>query len=416
MMKKILITLIAAAFVFGIGVDVFAASKPIESIVRETDAAPGEVTVRYFKEGSDLVNPNGNACANGLVAGPERYCPITHTNKPSKNKVGYKGSLEDIFNWDGNFGLYMAAWDTEFDSGTAFHKGFYAWMGHTVADADQDDLWAAGCTGTAASSSCLGAAQPDNAAGTEISNTTQGVISPWGGLRPIPVPKPTATADKLNIQLDWAAATVIGTAPADPVQYDLYYVANVGGDCTAPVAADYTFLKTVTGTSTTVNAADLGIGDQDSAFFALKIRYPGAATEVLSRYLSANSQCVGFGAFDVKVVDLASRYVGRNNVEVSWRTELEDGVVGFYVTRSLNQNGQYERVSSLIQAKGEPSAYSFIDSVNPRFMTPQASGVFYKLEVVDIDDAITVVGPTATELPNLNPRVRPKKFDRPVRR
>ncbi|MDQ7008510.1 MAG: hypothetical protein Q9Q40_14915 [Acidobacteriota bacterium] len=415
MTKKILMTLIAAAFVLGSGLDVFAFSKPIESVVRETDAAEGPVSIRYFKEGHSAVNPNAAVCPTGLVdpAGG-RYCEINHTNKPNKGKVGYKGTLEDIFNWDGNYGLYMGAWDTEFGTGTPDHKGYYAWVGQNVADTDQDDLWAAGCVGVKSNNTCLGAAEPANSAGTEIANTTQGIISPWGGLRPIPVPKPSATTDPLVIQLDWTAVSVIGVAPADPVQYDLYYVANVGGSCAAPTADAYTFLKTVTGTSTTVSAADLGIGDQDSAFFALKIRYPGPTSEVLSRYLSANSQCVGFGAFDVQVVDLSSRYVGRNNIEVNWRTELEDGVVGFYVTRSFTQNGPYQRVSSLIPAKGEPSSYSFIDAINTR--APRGSGVFYTLEVVDIDDAITTVGPTATELPNLNPGVVPKKFERPIRR
>jgi hypothetical protein len=64
-------------------------------------------------------------------------------------------------------------------------------------------------------------------------------------------------------------------------------------------------------------------------------------------------------------------------------------------------------VSDLIPAKGEPSAYSFLDSVNPNELPRrlQASGVFYKVETIDIDDRVQAFGPTQVEL-NERPQIR----------
>ena len=394
-MKKILLLALGVA-VLGMlfAPTAQAASKPFYAIIGNTTEDTGSpVYVRYFSAETGKVNPGGADACTGTWDPP--YCQINHTNK--SGKVGYKGYLEDIFNFDGNYHVYQAAWDTEFDSGTPNHRGYYAWMAKLVQADDTDDAWAPGCSGTRRNNSCLGSSGSDEAAGSDIENTPQGTLAPWGGLKPIPVPLPQGV-DGDVIHLQWEAATCLGD-PGGDIQYDLYYV--VKDSCDAPTADEFTFLKTVTGTTTDVTAAELGINpdDPNGVFFALKLRYPTAGDEVVSRYFSANSQCIAFGGIAVEVVDIQAKWLRRNQVQVSWATELEDGVKGFYVLRGFTPNGPFERVSDLVPANGEPSKYTFIDTITPRGRVA-ASGLFYKIEAIDYDEGQKVFGPAQAELPS----------------
>ena len=326
-------------------------------------------------------------------------------NKPAKHKVGYKGYLSDTFGWGSppSGTVFCAVWDTEFGSGSADHRGYYAWMCKPVNDGDQQDIWAPGCAGTRESVSCLGSADPDNAAGHEVDNTPLGTIAPHGGLRPIPVPLPMNPVEGDTIHLSWNAVDVLGDTSMGDAQYDLYYVVREEAEgCAAPTADEFTFLKTVAGTSTDVTTGELGFNpdEKKGVYFALRIRYPnaGGGTEVVSRYLSANSQCIAFGGIAVNVVNIEAKWLRRNQVQVSWETELEDGVVGFYVQRAFTPNGPFERVSDLVPANGEPSKYTFIDTVtvNGRIA---ASGLYYKIEAVDANEGQKVFGPAQAELP-----------------
>jgi len=401
MMKKLLILALGCAALFLVVAPAAqAASQPFYAQVgNETPAAEGPVWVRYYTTANDKVNPSGSNNCKGTWDPP--YCEVPHTNKPNKNKVGYLGYLEDIFNYDGNEGnQYHAVWDTEFGSGSTDHRGYYAWMARVVNVGMQSSTWTAGCAGTTLDRACLGSAEPDNAAGTDIENTPLGTISPHGGLRPIPVPLPTGV-DGDVIHLSWDAVTSIGDDVSP--QYYLYYVVR-DATCDAPTADEFDDahrLGPYTETTADVNVADLGFSssDQKGVFFALRIKYPDAAgNEVLSRYLSANSQCIVFGGFAAEVVNIQAKWLRRNQVQVSWETSLEDGVVGFYVQRAFTPNGPFERVSDLVPANGEPSKYTFIDNVrvNGRIA---ASGLYYKIEAVDANEGQKVFGPAQAELP-----------------
>ncbi|RMF75963.1 MAG: hypothetical protein D6738_02530, partial [Acidobacteria bacterium] len=211
------------------------------------------------------------------------------------------------------------------------------------------------------------------------------------------------------INLDWDAASATGDSGTFPstAEYDLYYAKddNSDGVCSARTAP-LTFLKQVAGTSTTVTPAEIGEADGNPTCvaFALKLVYPavGGATKITSRYFSRVGQAINLngGATAAEVYDLAARRIGGLQVEVSWKTSLEDGVVGFYVSRALTENGTFERVSGLIPANGEPSAYNFVDSIDPSAFQGRvaASGLYYRVETVDIDDNTKPFGPVKADL------------------
>ena len=67
--------------------------------------------------------------------------------------------------------------------------------------------------------------------------------------------------------------------------------------------------------------------------------------------------------------------------------EIEN--LGFYVLRSTEQEGQYERISELIEAEGTPSTgavYFYVDH-------PEAGVYFYRLEDIATDGSSTIHEP-----------------------
>jgi len=224
-------------------------------------------------------------------------------------------------------------------------------------------------------------------------------------LSPIPVPKPGfVNATTTNVTWDPVAST--GKNPgAAPQGYDLYVAKNTGACGSPPAPEAFSFLRNVNGTSTTVTDSELGLSGPTGVYFALKIRYGATAvgTEpskaVVSRYLSANSACVAKGGLAASVYDIAASFAGQNNVEVTWKTSLEDGVRGFYVSRATTLDGQYQRVSGLIPASGEASSYSFIDTIQRPVGSARVTGLYYKIESIDIDDNATAFGAVKANLP-----------------
>jgi|GEM_PF-2629210 len=81
--------------------------------------------------------------------------------------------------------------------------------------------------------------------------------------------------------------------------------------------------------------------------------------------------------------------VDRNSVTVRWTTASEDENLGFYILRSTELEGDYTRISDMIDAQGTPSVgaeYSYTDDVS--------SGVyFYRLEDVASDGTTTLHDP-----------------------
>ena len=426
MIRKTLFLILAAAFIAGLGGFSMAANYPFEGGVIELGSDPGfSVYQRYYLPTQNLVSPGceGSCTSCDLATDGGPYCPMAFKSK--KSNGSFRGYSDNLFNFNNaNFGsmAYMLV-DAEANGGASNHVGYYAWTAKAVNDGDEGKWFDPNCTGTTAAS-CLGPASPSNASDVLYvpDNDGNGIpgLQAIGGLRPMPVPRVDAF-DGTNFNLSWDAATPVGDAAE--AQYDLYYAVGApgGGNCPEPTTADMTFLRTEAGNSTVVTMADVGLnsGDEQCVTFTLKLRYPALSdgTELLSRFFSANGQTVytGQGGLAVKIYDLTANWVGRNNVEVNWKTSLEDGVVGFYVTRSFTADGNYQRVSNLIRANGEPSAYSFIDSVRAR--SGAVAGVFYRIEAIDVDDEVTLSGTTQLELPAL-PDVEKKirQIRRPVRR
>lgn len=421
MMKKILI--------FALGVVACAALAPatqaqtFESGLQSIDALPTLPYVRYYTNSSisQNVNPSGRfgSCptweGTDIDTSTENYCGARHLSA----KRTYRAYSELLQNYGpAPQGTVMhAVWD--YQAGTGGDRtGYYAWAADPVFEGDTMLISDINCTGTNLSK-CLGAINPASATGTEIADAPgaggagDATIAPVFGLRPIPVPRvTTSSVDPIN--LDWDAASLIGTASFS-AQYDIYFAkdSTSDGSCTARTGT-FTFLKTVSGLNTTVALSEIGeaAGNSSCVAFAIRLRYPpaGGVNALLSRYFSRAGQAVILdgGVTAAEVYDLLARRVGANSVEVSWKTSLEDGVRGFYITRSFTENGTFERVSTLIPAKGEPSAYSFVDQANAQALRVpgRVAGLFYRVEAVDIDDNVTPFGPVKAELGGAN-QVRP---------
>lgn len=423
MMKKILI--------FALGVVACAALAPaaqaqtFESGLQSIDLLQNLPYIRYYTNSSisQNVNPSGRygSCPTweGTTSdtSTENYCGAIHKTQ----KRTYRAYSELLQNYGpAPQGTVMhAVWDYQQGTG-ADRTGYYAWAADPVVEGDTMDVFNINCTGTALSR-CLGAINPDSAVGTDIANapgTSAGgdaTIAPISGLRPIPVPRVTTASGAFDpINLDWDAASLIGSASFS-AQYDIYFAKDSTADATCSAReGTFTFLKTVTGLNTTVALSEIGeaAGNPTCVSFAIRLRYPpaGGVNAFLSRYLSRAGQAVILdgGVTAAEVYDLLARRVGASSIEVSWKTSLEDGVRGFYVTRSFTENGTFERVSTLIPAKGEPSAYSFVDQANAQALRVpgRVAGLFYRVEAVDIDDNVTPFGPVKAELGAAN-QVRP---------
>lgn len=418
-MKKIIGIALGAALVIAFAPGVLA-QQGFESTLQGVATDLGGVPyLRYYTPSnlSNNVNPNAeNVCpvyeGPGGLESPENYCGATYVVK----KQTYRAYSENTTNFDGApSGLQVyAVWD--FQAGTgADRTGYYAWAGQTADNGETSLATDLNCIGTSPTT-CLGPLNPASATGTDVAQVPGGTIAPRFGLRPMPVPRASTPGPGIvePITLSWDQVSVSGVQGAFPnPQYDIYFAkdGNADGACDAR-GGQFTFLRTVDGTTTTVTAAELGeaAGNPVCVAFALRIRYApaGGVSPIISRYFSRAGQAVNLNgsATAAEVYDLGARRIGAAQVEVSWKTSLEDGVRGFYVTRAFAENGTFERVSNLITAKGEPSAYSFIDTAiagNVR-IPAGVKGVFYKVESVDIDDNVTPFGPVRADLGGVQTR------------
>jgi len=81
--------------------------------------------------------------------------------------------------------------------------------------------------------------------------------------------------------------------------------------------------------------------------------------------------------------------VDQNSVTIKWSTASEEENLGFYILRATELDGEYDRISDMIDAEGTPSVgaeYSFTDGVSP--------GVYYyRLEDVASDGTTTLHQP-----------------------
>jgi hypothetical protein len=326
--------------------------------------------------------------------------------------------------------VFNSVVEMEANAGAGNHAGYYVWTQGAVNEFDLG-LWndaGLNCASTSVDTTCLGNGNADNSVdvGGVPSSSGGPTLNNVGGFRPIPVPRAfdidgdgnagTKAGVKGFYQLAWDAAASLGKNPGRaPAGYEVWAAKSTGssgnpGSCTPPTQAAFLRVVQVPATPTQAEITDAQLvsagvgplGPTDCVTFALKVRFGATlnATPIVSRYVSANGQSFfGTGGLSASVYELAAKYAGKNNVNVSWKTSLEDGVRGFYVSRATTQSGEYTRVSELISAKGEPSAYSFIDTIQPPAGNVKATGLWYKVETIDIDDNAVEYGPTKAQLP-----------------
>lgn len=379
------------------------ASQGFTGNVLSDNAQDSTVFERMYTQESPEINSNGLGACKGarfVWHADTRLCEVKFI------AGGYRGYSEDTANYGGTDGkVHFIVWDVERNTNAGNHTGYYFCASKVVNPGESHSWTAVDCIGTSTGSTCLGQGNKNNATGKEQASTPLGTIEPLpaSGFRPVPVPKPSK-ANNGVIPVSWSAADCINAGGA--ISYDLYYVVSNTNE--AATVGALKFLKNVTGLSTTVNvAADLGAdsfppttAEPKYITFALKLRYPDAknATEVRSLYLSANSQAVVFGGTAATVTNLAAKYVGKTNIEVSWKTSLEDGVQSFVVKRALLPNGPFQVVGT-VPAKGQASSYSFIDTVQLPAGRVTTSGLYYKVETIDVDNNATAYGPVKAQLP-----------------
>lgn len=433
-MRKLLIVGIAAAALLAASApEAMAFSKTFESAVMEfTNAgAPFPVYQRYFTPDNPKISPTcPTGCSNpcGTFEG-QNICQLNLLGGTTKApNYGYRGYIEDVANFDPGLPegtVFHAVFDGEQFTGLGTHQGYYAWTAGAVSATGETSTsnWnALDCTGTNVSA-CFGNANVGNSKDVaRVPNAAGNVINNIGGLSPIPVPRAALSQPVDSFLLEWDAANSVSRTGAGPgaARYDLYVakLAPNGATCTTdPTADQFTAVANfqgLTATNATVSYADAGVGagEQACVTFALRLRYPdaGGGAAVRSRYLSANGQTFAVGGLAADVYDLRARVVGRNNAEISWKTSLEDGLRGFYVQRGFSAEGPFTRVSDLIAAKGEPSTYSYIDTITK--VGGKITGLYYKVESVDIDDTSSVYGPVKTDLPKPPVKAIQKRGDK----
>ncbi len=402
MRKLMILGLVFAAVVAFAPTTANAQAYPFESSVLQSPTGLS-VYQRYYTPSKNIISPG---CDGTCFTKPcnlfegQTYCLLGYS---AKGATGYRGYSEDIFNFGvGDNTIFYSIYDHEKNAGAGNHQGYYAWVSGTVV-INSFSLWNSAtldCAGANATD-CLGVGSSSNAR-SEASGVPASSGGPSlpnsGGLSPIPVPKaaPGSTSSSFNLQ--WSAISSVGENPGTaPAGYEVWGARSA--NCSAPaLAGSFQFVKLVAGTSTTVNLTEVP-GTGDAVTFALKIRFPAAGGTVMStRFLSANGQCFLGGGLSANVYELAAKYAGKTNVEVSWKTSLEDGVRGFYVSRATSQNGPFARVSDLIPAKGEASAYSYIDAIQVPAGVTKATGLWYKVETIDIDDNAVEYGPIKAQL------------------
>lgn len=409
-MKRIGLILLGAMILLA-SAPVLAQSQAFESAVLQTGSLTGTVFQRYYAPTKAAISPG---CSTSCGASGVN-CDLTDAAQPAckltfgaKGLGGYRGYTEDIFNFGANFGdNFYSVFDYEANAGTGTHTGYYAWTSGPVANG-ATSLWnVADCTGTNGSA-CLGNSTSSNAVAQ--TNTPQSTIGAVGGLSPIPVPKAfdidgdgnayTKGGVKGTFQVKWDAVTATGKAPGVAAAgYDLYFSKSSGACGTAPT--QFTFLKTVTATQAEVGFAEVGLSSATEAAcvtFALKVRFPANSTGavITSKFLSANGQSFGTSGA-ATVYDLSAKFIGRTNVEVGWKTSLEDGVQAFNVLRATSANGAFQKIGT-VPAKGTASSYSFIDTLQAPAGPVAVSGLFYKVEAIDMDNSATAYGPVKVTL------------------
>ncbi len=100
---------------------------------------------------------------------------------------------------------------------------------------------------------------------------------------------------------------------------------------------------------------------------------------------------------------------GEGFIQLDWQTSAEPNNSGFYLVRSLQAEGSYERISDLIPSQGSDTAGASYSYTDPNL--PPGQVFYYRLEIVDLSGAsqftppISAIpaGATYTPTPTLTP-------------
>jgi hypothetical protein len=389
------------------------AVRPFDSsALNFTQAAPSTLYQRYANLNGNDGGKRSPGCAANCAAAPNvcenggpqdatTFCQLNLRNTTNNLYRGYQENTANFANIDGV--AYDSFFDMQVGAGTGDHRGYYGWTSAVVNTSSTSKASDPNCTGTTASG-CLGNLNSTNskdAAGVPNRDGGAAGLERVASMSPIPPPRVTSHNRATGAAtLAWDAVTS-NTGGRTAQSYELLRAdtAPSGGVCPQPNETQ--FGPTGGGTFTT-NSASVNTGTGENCVtYALRVVYGSDSLgPITSRFISGNSQTIytGAGGLSATIINLAAKWINGNNVEINWQTSLEDGVRGFYVTRAVTEAGPYVRVSTLVPAKGEASSYSFIDAVSIDGKV-KATGLYYKVETLDIDDQVTAFGPAKASLP-----------------
>lgn len=419
-------------------VPALAASQPFNSNLDGTKLEPwnselpnnleGPIYSNYFRDGGETMNPGD--CNTPLFPDDETWC-MGKFFGPPKGGPSWRGPNSDIFNYDGVDGqMYHAFWNAELDGGEPEHRGYYAWVCKTVTFGEDSDWQPPDCIGDAQPATCLGNPDPTEVGpAADFWGGPEQSIEPEDSLTPMPIPYQVDDGNPNDelVTLEWNAVQARGECNSE-AEYSLYYYVDdlSDGACDQPTADQFTFLKTVSTNTATVNVVDeLGINldDAKGVVWALKFFFPMALEDNRtnwdreSLYFSGNSLCTTFDTgLGATFLSVNAEYVGGRNVSVTWEAKEEGNLRGYYVTRAFNPNGPFNRVSELIASQGG-GQYQYTDTIDVQRIRPgQMSGVFYKIEAVDSSNKVSATSSAASvEPPEAPTRIRTPQ-DRQIRR
>lgn len=106
----------------------------------------------------------------------------------------------------------------------------------------------------------------------------------------------------------------------------------------------------------------------------------------------------------VTLVSFEAEVQADNSVNITWETASETNMLGFYVQRSTEEEGTYQRISNIIPAVGEVAGafYDFTDTD-----TVEGETYYYQLEALETDGSAEFHGPIPVQIPGEAPTEEP---------
>jgi hypothetical protein len=404
---------------------VMAASQTFQGAVMDVaaDPDPGFCLKSRTWSGADNGNFNKSVCpstgnqACGLESPPfglqDNYCDrLFTTNVVGSTRPGFTGHQDDILNYAAgadNQPVYMLM-DSLAGRGTTAYVGYYASFGQIAGAGELGKISVENCAGTTAVS-CFDPATDFRVGAAQAGTKESPDLAPTGGLNPIP--EPTITGTGTAVTMSWAPIfeSLKDGAPSVFKHYKVYRYTDASGNnvCEPPTDAS---MWSLIGSSATTSFSDpappTGV---DCWAYALRLTWNGPSAlqrgpdampgEVTSFNRGAASAPVSGNPLAVQITNFDASYQGKGVVGVTWTGQIESGITGYRVGRSLSLNGPFTRTGDLIQARGDGSVYTISDRVG----RPDNGTVYYQLQILNADGSKTTLGPVSATVPT------PKRAD-----